>query len=83
MTTTECPRCEGTGEVATFADDPMCPKCGGSGRIVCPDCKGRGTFGPVYLLTGKLWIPEGPCRTCGGSGRVPAEPPVAGTEEAR
>ncbi|MBQ6899333.1 MAG: molecular chaperone DnaJ [Firmicutes bacterium] len=48
-----CPRCNGTGQVATMQRTPFgqfqsvttCDQCGGSGKIIeepCPDCRGEG-----------------------------------------
>lgn len=43
--TTECERCEGTGDLygRTFGPIALCPDCNGIGVIppaVCPPCKG-------------------------------------------
>lgn len=53
--------------------------------MTCPYCFGFGSFGPVYKLTGSIWIPEGPCLACNGTGKVedPPKPlPAAPTDAA-
>ncbi|KAK7320483.1 hypothetical protein VNO77_29993 [Canavalia gladiata] len=48
--------------------DPSCVDCEGSGRVDCPQCRGRGRINQVHLeLLPKGEWPEW-CRTCGGSG---------------
>ncbi|XP_042477555.1 protein disulfide isomerase pTAC5, chloroplastic isoform X1 [Macadamia integrifolia] len=48
--------------------DPPCIVCGGSGRVKCHHCQGRGRTNFVHLAM----LPKGEwpkwCRTCGGSG---------------
>lgn len=59
LTTAQCPRCDGTGEIE-------CPHCDGTGEITveegapCEHCEGTGTVKPNLILKGRShWLNDG------------------------
>ena len=55
----QCAECQGKGEY-----ERRCPRCGGSGGRVCPNCRGKRSFDVTLSFKRRI------CDTCGGRGKV-------------
>ena len=53
-----------TAEVAIAQAGKECSRCGGSGKIKCPKCKGEGSYWTTYYGEDCIWG----CERCGGDG---------------